>query len=208
MHVSVDSQQFEQDNINYIIEPENEDILNSSTSTVESVDSYLVQDNVTVDSQINISEEDGFQYLAGWIAKKFKNEFPELCSLTKNNTEHQYILPNWLDHLSFGGLINPSEKWMEVVHFIEKKFNKYNGKLKLNNKPKISTKLTNKICKTQTVFPKKVIKAYILQRIFIRIKYLNLKIKQTQFNKSLKRKCHSKDVEGLKISKKLKKILT
>lgn len=195
-------QQFSKDTSKTTVMPDIEEILNSSTSSVD--------DNELVETQINIAEENGFSYVAGWIAKKFKNEFPQLGSLTTNYKyiEHQYSLPTWLNHLSFGGLTSPSDEWMQVVTSMEKKFNKYNGKYQLSKKPNISTILTNKICKKQNIFPKKVIKAYILQRIFIRIKYLNLKIKEEQNNKSLKRKYNSKDTEGHKKGKKLKKVLT
>lgn len=167
----------------------------------------MVQENIAVNPQTNTAEEDGFQYVAGWIARKFKNEFPELGSITKANEEHKYTLPSWLDHLSFGGLTTPSNEWMQVVKLIENEFNIYNGKEKLNNSPNISKILTDKIMKKQTAFPQKIIKAYILQRIFIRIKYLNLKIKEDKFNKLIKRKNYNTDIEGYKNSKKMKKII-
>jgi len=127
--VSIDDpQQFLQDNIDDDRVPEVENIKeNSSTSTSTS----LVQENINVNFQTNIAEEDGFQYVAGWIAKKFKNEFPELGSITKANEEHKYTLPSWLDHFSFGGSTAPSDEWMQVVKLIETEFNIYNGKQQL-----------------------------------------------------------------------------
>lgn len=200
-----DPKQFLQDNTDYNRVPEVqniEEIFHSPTSA------SLIQENKTVNPQTNMAEEDGFQYVAGWIAKKFKNEFPELGSITKANEEHKYTLPSWLDHLSFGGLTTPSDEWMQVVKLIETEFNTYNEKQQLNDRPNISKILTDKIMKKQTAFPEKIIKAYILQRIFIRIKHLNLKIKEVQFNKLIKRKNYNTDIEGYKNSKKMKKIIT
>lgn len=79
-----DPQQFSQDNTDYIRVPEVqniEEIFHSPTSTSAS----LVQEHRTVNHQTNIAKEDGFKYVAGWIARKFKNEFPELGSITKAN---------------------------------------------------------------------------------------------------------------------------
>lgn len=65
-----DPQQFFQDNTDYNREPEVENIekiFHSSTSTSAS----LIQKNRTVNPQTNIAEEDGFQYVARQIARKF-----------------------------------------------------------------------------------------------------------------------------------------
>lgn len=153
--VSIDNpQQFILDNTDYNRVPEVEsikEIFNSSTST----STPLAQENIAVNPQTNTAEEDGFQYVAGWTARKFKNEFPELGSITKANEEHKYTLPSWLDHLSFGGLTTPSDEWMQVVKLIETEFNIYNGKEKLNNSPNISKILTDKIMKNKQLFLKK-----------------------------------------------------
>lgn len=98
-----DLQQFFQDNTDYNRGPEVKnikEIFHSSTSTSAS----LIQENRTVNTQTNIAEVYGFNRVAGWIARKFKNDFPELGSITKANEEYKYTLPTWLDHLSFEGL--------------------------------------------------------------------------------------------------------
>jgi hypothetical protein len=64
------------------------------------------------------------EYLAGWIAYKFKSTDPNLGIFTyESKQEHRYSLPSWVGHLSFGGLKNPSPEWLDTV--LDKTYNKY-----------------------------------------------------------------------------------
>lgn len=50
----------------------------------------------------NTSEKDGIVYLAGYLARKYKKEFPELGTYTHENeakTMHTYAMPSWACHL-------------------------------------------------------------------------------------------------------------
>jgi len=69
----------------------------------------------------NIIEEDGIEYLAGWVARKYKRDFPDLAEVQHTHTDHNYLeMPSWLSHLSFGGLSIPSSNWLSMVRKIEK----------------------------------------------------------------------------------------
>jgi hypothetical protein len=60
-----------------------------------------------------ISENDGLVYLLGYLAKKHLKENPEFGCYTHQSNEslnlHSYVLPSWIQSLSFGGLIPPSQ---------------------------------------------------------------------------------------------------
>jgi hypothetical protein len=58
------------------------------------------------------TEEDGLYYLAGWIAKKLKITHPHRGTFTYKLHD---CLPSWIKHLSFGGLIQPSESWQNEI---------------------------------------------------------------------------------------------
>jgi hypothetical protein len=90
----------------------------SSTSTRESKG-----------SSDTVSEPDGFKYLCGFIARKFKEKFPDMGIYTKNIiSDHSYSHPpDWLQFLSFGGLTVPSRKWLKEARIIEKYFKKYSA---------------------------------------------------------------------------------
>lgn len=100
----------------------------SSTSTISASVSFD-QPSITT-----ISEIDGLQYIAGFIAKKYLKMHPELGNFTyKNKSLHNYAIPSWVQHLSFGGLIEPSALWKEEIDNLEKHFNKYHKNKQLRN---------------------------------------------------------------------------
>jgi hypothetical protein len=76
----------------------------SSTSTRESKGSFDT-----------VSEADGSKYLCGFIARKFKEKYPDMGIYTKDIiSDHSYSHPpDWLQLLSFGGLTAPSHKMVK-----------------------------------------------------------------------------------------------
>ncbi|KAJ4442669.1 hypothetical protein ANN_04258 [Periplaneta americana] len=112
----------------------------SSNSEMVSVSNYSIpsecQTVTIVDSSPSGSsfqtvpqcEEDGLQYIAGYVASKFKDKYPDLGDYThKLQATHDYCIPSWVQHLSFGGLVKPSDKWMNNFHKIEKHFIEFHG---------------------------------------------------------------------------------
>jgi hypothetical protein len=97
----------------------------SSTSTRESKGSFDT-----------VSEADGFKYLCGFIARKFKEKYPDMGIYTKDIiSDHSYSHPpDWLQFLSFGGLTVPSHKWLKEARIIEKYFKKYHAERQWNYK--------------------------------------------------------------------------
>lgn len=157
---------------------------------------------------------DALNYLSGWVAYKYKLKFPELGNYTnKNKAEHSYSIPSWVQHLSFGGLIQPSDKWFSICSNLEKWFTRYHrsedSKISLRTGKGVVTNLVKKIMHTlseQKYLP--AIKSFIKQRTFIRMNYLNLSLLETKKNRAVKR-CiaNSESDTARKRSKKLRKIL-
>lgn len=88
---------------------------------------------------------------------------------------HSYShFPSWIQNLSFGGLIQPSDKWLDQVSKMDKYF------LKLHNdnfsfKKNIVRETTKyRVGKVNDV-PKELITSFCRQRVFVRIKFLNIK---------------------------------
>lgn len=73
------------------------------------------------------AEIDGMEYVAGFITRKFLRNYPHLGDYTNNKyTEiHSYALPSWVQSLSFGGLVKPSECWLKIVLIMDKYFRKF-----------------------------------------------------------------------------------
>lgn len=68
-------------------------------------------------SATNLPEKDGLIYIAGYLAKKFKEKYPTLGEYSYKTKEyfHTYCMPSWVQHLLFGGLIEPSDQWKDQV---------------------------------------------------------------------------------------------
>lgn len=151
-------------------------------------------------------EEDATEYLAGWVAKKYKIQFPELGSTTtkcnlERPLEHDYQIPTWIHHLSYGGLIAPSQDFKNQVIRIERLFKKIT-KNQIPKRPGVVKYLTNKIIRQMEIEEKykPVIQTYIKQRVFIRMRYLN------QHSNLLIKKRKAK--AQLQKMKKLKRLMT
>jgi len=90
------------------------------------------------------------QPFAGWVAKIFKLTFPEIgCTTSELNKkkslpDHDYIIPSWINHLSYGGLITPSNDFRNIFIRVERLFNKFT-KHEVPKGLNVVSKLTNKI---------------------------------------------------------------
>ncbi|KAB0805345.1 hypothetical protein PPYR_02315 [Photinus pyralis] len=174
----------------------------SSTEETELNESFSSESTAS-DAPLRKSwvEDDGTQYLAGFIAKKFIHKYPYLGGHSYKDEEalnlHSYAMPSWVQSLSFGGLIQPSAEWMRQMQVMETYFIKFH---KDNFSPgKIIIKRTTnyiikKLQKKKIDVPYELVKSFSKQRIFIRIKYLNLKRECTDRKRSSegaerKRKC-------------------
>jgi hypothetical protein len=152
----------------------------SSRSSLSS--GHLVVNNYAQKKIIQV-EADGLEYLAGWIAKKLKSTHPELghyMYVEENKNEHSYCLPknvpSWIRHLSFGGLIQPSEEFLEHVQLMEKIFCKYTRN-HFTGIRQINVKLLQELSKKCTL-DDVIIKTFVRQRIFIKIHFLNVELQQ------------------------------
>lgn len=147
--------------------------------------------------------DDALEYIAGYLAKKHKENQPELGDFTyKVKSDHSYNIPSWVQQLSFGGLIKPSLEWLNKVKKWNFYFEKYaNDIIKLG--PGVVKKLANKIKRKEDNIPFKIIYRFCKLRIIIRINYNNF---QAQSKKNLKRKLIMTDSNRSKI-RKLKKIV-
>lgn len=173
-----------------------DDVSSLSSTSTDTLSQFNVDDNLTT-----YTENDGFEYLAGWMAKKLKNSHPELGDYThKLNHEHDYVRPSWVRHLSFGGLVAPTTAFKSLILQLDKEFNKYMGD-GLKNDKDITKKLLKKFQITFPSIDEDIIKLFIKHRIFIRINYLNTTYNEKKNDKTLKRR-----VLQIKQNHKLRKI--
>ncbi|KAL5239126.1 hypothetical protein ACI65C_006536 [Semiaphis heraclei] len=177
--------------------------LNNDKNNGELSDSSLSSEDESAQKNLQTTnEEDGFIYLCGWLARKFKNKYPHLGNYTKDKKlEHSYSMPSWVHHLSFGGLTEPTDYWVMQAKQFENIFKKFH-KEKVDPNSNIVKRLSNLIKKKFCDMPEDLIKAFVLQRTYIRIKQLNddLMTEQLKRKRSL--------TSDRKSIKKMKKIIT
>lgn len=120
--------------------------------------------------------------------------------IPKNKPDHSYTTPSWVQHLSFGGLTEPPADWVKQAQIFETLFKKFH-KEKMYTNSNIIQRLT-KLIKKKCNMPEDLIKAFILQRTYIRIKILNnsLIAERSEGKKTLN--------TDRKSAKKMKKIIT
>lgn len=104
-------------------------------STVSDISSSSSENSMSEDNSTLCGsdiEKDGFNYLCGWLAQKFKNKYSFLGLYTNDlpRKNHEYSLPgSWVQHLSFGGLTEPSQDWVEKAFLLERHFKKCTMKM-------------------------------------------------------------------------------
>ncbi|KAL1492425.1 hypothetical protein ABEB36_010677 [Hypothenemus hampei] len=78
--------------------------------------------NPDENKQIMVEENEISDTATGWIARKFKDTYPDLGEYTyKMRNDHNYNTPSWVQHLSFGGLNEPSKKWLQQIKEIDRR---------------------------------------------------------------------------------------
>lgn len=168
------SKTFQQINLSIPDQENNEDEGNSDTDTASENET-----EVTMKTNSDEMTEDATEYLAGWVAKKYKDKFPELGITTtkfnnSNVSDHNYLLPSWIEHLSYGGLTMPSLSFKKQISRVERIFKKITQQ-KIPKGPGVVKQLATKIINRMNIEDKykPVIHTYVKQRIFIRMKYSN-----------------------------------
>jgi hypothetical protein len=165
----------------------------------------------TSDAKSPETTDDAFEYIAGFIAKKFKNTHPQLGDFTyRIKSDNAYSLPSWVQQLSFGGLIKPSTDFLTTIKRWNKYFEIFHGENKLRKEPLVVKKLALKIKKREKL-SFDVIKLFCKLRTVIRINYLKTKRTLDNAKKSNKRKLSTVTPNSdtkRKLVKKMRKTVT
>lgn len=182
---------------------------------LESVEE-TIQENVSTFE----TDGDGLEYVAGAVARKFKEKHPYVGNFSyKTHDEyvhlgnfhlldHDYAYPNsYIDHLSHGGLFKPSKEWLEEARKIDNFFKHYH-KDNISKEKCVVSNVSRKIKQKYPDIPKDLIEYFVRLRTYIRINTLNRNLKQKkQLKQSVKRlqKPANKPME--RSQKKMKKII-
>ena len=132
----------------------------------------------TSSSEIDCNAEIN-KYLAGYIAFKFKNEYPEM---SEEGTVDKPISCPWIEAYSYGGLTKPSRTWYESYLKLDAEFHNLHG-MGLSKESRIIQKATQHITNSCSDIPEDVIKFFAKMRTHIRIKFLRRQFKTSSEEK-------------------------
>jgi hypothetical protein len=119
---------------------------------------------------------EGLKYVAGFLAFKFRNTYPDLGSKTCEHYVFEKKECPWIFDLSRGGLTAPSPEFVDKILQFEKIFSSLHGS-GISKEAKVVQKTIEKISEAFPHFPVDIIKKYSRTRTFIRMKFLNHNLK-------------------------------
>lgn len=119
------------------------------------------------------TDEDGFEYVAGAVARKFRIKHPYVGNFSHNThdeyvrlghfslLDHDYAYPSsYVDHLSHGGLFKPSTKWVEEARKIDVYFKHYH-KDNISKEKCVVANVSKKIRQRHHDIPKDLIEHFV-----------------------------------------------
>lgn len=182
---------------------ENNELESDSFSSVSSD----ISTSATNPDFTSASEEvthDALEYIAGYLAYKYKKTLPNLGLHTYKIKRDNYSIPSWVQQLSYGGLIKPTGSWLKKIKKWNRYFLIYHGQ-DIRKGPDVSKKLAKMIFKKEKELPYSLVQNFCKLRTIIRMNFQNLKAK---LNSRKRRHRDSNASDALrKNSRKLKKII-
>ena len=123
-------------------------------------------------------EEGGREYVAGFIAKKLLDQYPELARKPSQFSPDNAL---WIRLLSEGGLKEPSTMWFSYFRKFEEFFEAIHPYGKVNKEYSIIARLVQLLTKNYPSVPVKVIQLYATTRTSIRIATINKAVESRKF---------------------------
>lgn len=122
-------------------------------------------------------EADIAQYVAGYVANRFSNKYPQLVGSPKSPENS-----SWIDFVSKGNLKTPSDNLFQAIQIMETHFKNLHGD-RLSNEKQIFKTLTNALTPhiEHLNIPTEVVQCLVRTRTYIRLNNLNRQILDQQF---------------------------
>ncbi|KYM93649.1 hypothetical protein ALC62_15751 [Cyphomyrmex costatus] len=123
---------------------------------------------------IDIIQEEGLKYIAGYAASRFANKYNHLGTPTEMVVNPQN---DWINYISKGRLISSSSELLEVAKIMNKEFQNYHGNF-IQKSPGIFKIITDKVKEKiiNTTIPREVLLCLIRTRTYIRVRIINKQI--------------------------------
>ena len=108
---------------------------------------------------------EALKYVAGYVASKFRMEFPKLGSVTGKDSSQSMASSTWITCLSRGGLRQPSEEWFGAVQIMEAEFQRHHGAEDIRKEPGVIKTLDNYLKTQLTAVPEPAVMCFVKQEL-------------------------------------------
>lgn len=142
--------------------------VSSYTPTYEEEQLLLSLDKLDIS---DVMEEEALKYVAGYVAFRFKTKYSTLGTETRDMDVSSDI--DWLQFISRGKCIYPSEQWLQTARIVNTEFEKFHGTTLRKEKWIFQTLQDLISSKLHTDIPKEVILCLIRTRTYIRVNKMN-----------------------------------
>lgn len=134
---------------------------------------FIILQAFEKDSALQQVEREALLYVAGYVAHRFRLQYPNLGVPTKSVP----VTDDWLSCISRGNCIFPSEELHTVAKVMNDEFLAFHG-TGLSKESKIFDKVADIVSeKTSNVLPKSVISCLVRTRTYIRLRHMNIVIR-------------------------------
>lgn len=117
---------------------------------------------------------EGLKYLAGYVAHRYRLKYPLLgTTINEDNPVPSTSNMDWIDFLSEGRLVRPSEELLYAAQIVETMFLSFHGS-EIQKTPNIIKTLVNLVeekAKNLISVPHEVLSCLVRTRTYIRIRY-------------------------------------
>ena len=123
------------------------------------------------------------------MARNLSSKYPELGSKSfESDLNKNDVRTPWIKHLSYGGLTIPSDVFVTACNQFEEHFINFHGchKNTIDQDENVIKRMCDVLEKNYPDWPREVLMLFSKTRTFIRIKYLNHKIKATEAKAKLR----------------------
>ncbi|KYQ50742.1 hypothetical protein ALC60_10167, partial [Trachymyrmex zeteki] len=126
------------------------------------------------------------KYVARYVAYRFKVKYPTLGIETREMPATSNV--DWIQFISRGKCMYPSENMLAVARAMNKQFEKYHGS-NLRKTPFIFNELVDIVCNEirSIELPREVILCLVRTRTYIRVREINRQICQLNRKKNKKK---------------------
>lgn len=152
--------------------------------------------SMVVSKSRTLEEIDGTEYANGFIARSLLAEYPTLANKThtvQDPSEEGMNKENYIQDLSYGGLLQPTDSWNSMANQMDACFNNIHNiagissnvpeEIGFRNTSDVE-KRTIKTLKNQFPdVPDKIVRTYTTKRINIRVKHMKKRLQEQKIHK-------------------------